>query len=94
MTPDELIADGLMTVPEAAKFLAVGRSSVYEAMDRGELAFVKLGRCRRIPRRAVLEFARVNLQGGWALAAGCRALAPPSMDGPVKSPLCGKANHT
>jgi excisionase family DNA binding protein len=62
------VADGLMQVAEVAQFLSVGRSTVYQLMDRGELPFVKLGASRRIPRRAVLNLASANLKGGWALA--------------------------
>jgi hypothetical protein len=32
-------------------------------MDRGELAFVKLGRSRRIPKRALIELAARELRG-------------------------------
>ncbi len=59
-----LVADGLMTVKEAAEFLRLSRSSVYALMDHGELAFVKLGRRRRIPRRALVELAASGLRGG------------------------------
>ena len=61
---EELVADGLLTVSDAAGFLKVSRSRVYELMDRGELAFAKIGRSRRIPRRAVVELAARSLQGG------------------------------
>ncbi len=58
-----LVEDGLLTVAQAADFLQISRSSVYMAMDRG-LPFVKLGRSRRIPRRALIEFAARGLRGG------------------------------
>ena len=61
---EALVADGLMTVREAAEFLRLSRSSVYALMDHGELAFVKLGRSRRIPRRALVELAASGLRGG------------------------------
>ena len=64
----DLLAKGLVTVAEAAKFLSISRSAVYEAMERGELQYVKLGRSRRIPKRAVMDLARGNLKGGWAIA--------------------------
>ena len=60
-----LVADGLMTIQEAAEFLSVSRSKLYELMDNGELIFVKLGRSRRIPRRALIDLAASGLHGGW-----------------------------
>ncbi len=60
----ELVADGLLTVNECAKFLHLSRSTVYELMNAGELCFAKLGRSRRIPRRAVIELAARELKGG------------------------------
>ena len=53
----EVVADGLMRVAEAAEFLSQSRAAVYQLMGRGELPFVKIGRARRVPRRAVVEFA-------------------------------------
>ncbi|MFJ3527288.1 helix-turn-helix domain-containing protein [Streptomyces sp. NPDC090132] len=38
----------LYTPEEAAEALRLGRSTVYELMADGVLAFVKQGRCRRI----------------------------------------------
>ena len=61
----ELLADGLVTVQEAAQFLSISRSKLYDLMDNGELVFVKLGRSRRIPRRALIGLAASGLQGGW-----------------------------
>jgi excisionase family DNA binding protein len=61
----ELIEGGLLTVQDAARFLSVSRSKLYELMDCGELKFVKLGRSRRIPRRALVELAASHVQGGW-----------------------------
>ena len=64
----ELVADGLMTVKECAEFLHLSRSKIYELMDAGDLCFAKLGRSRRIPRRAVIELAARQLRGGWRLS--------------------------
>ena len=61
---NRLVADGLLTVAEAASFLSVSRSRLYTLMDQGALAFVKLGHSRRIPRRAVVELAARSLHGG------------------------------
>jgi excisionase family DNA binding protein len=57
----ELMAEGLERVGPAAAFLGLSRSQVYLLMERGELPFVKLGKCRCIPRRALKELAARNL---------------------------------
>lgn len=61
---EELAAAGFDTVQGAAKFLGVSRAYVYLLMGRGELAFALFGRCRRIPRRARVEYAARRLVGG------------------------------
>jgi excisionase family DNA binding protein len=61
----DILADGMLTVGAAAEFLSVGRTTIYGAMDSGQLAYVKIGRSRRIPRRALVAFAAANLTGGW-----------------------------
>ena len=67
--PEDLFADGLTTVAQAAKFLSLGRSKIYGLMNAGELHFVKLGNSRRIPKRALLDLATANLKGGWMAMA-------------------------
>ena len=57
----EVVEDGLVTVPEAMRFCSLSRSDLYARMERGELAYCKLGRRRLIPRRALIELARRNL---------------------------------
>ena len=61
----DVVADGLMTVAASAVFLSLSRSKIYEMMNAGELVYTKLGRARRIPRRAVVQLAVANLKGGW-----------------------------
>ena len=67
----ELVSDGLMRVAEAADFLRVSRSSVYELMAGGELPWARLGRSRRIPRRAVVALAAQLVRG---VDAGSRTI--------------------
>ena len=62
-----LVADGLLTTPEAQAIGKCSRSALYKAMEQGMLPYVKLGRSRRIPRRAFLEFMAAGLTGGWAV---------------------------
>ena len=40
----DLGADSLMSVKDVASFLGVGRSTAYELMNAGRLAYVKIGR--------------------------------------------------
>ncbi|MCC7085165.1 MAG: helix-turn-helix domain-containing protein [Pirellulales bacterium] len=61
------LAGGLMTIEQAGKLLALGKSTLYEAMERGELPYCKVGRARRIPRLALLEWAAAQMTGGWAI---------------------------
>ncbi len=55
--PEILVSEGLLTVVEASKFLSLSRATVYSLMAEGKLAFVKIGRSRRIPKRAVVGLA-------------------------------------
>ncbi len=59
----ELLADGAKTVRQACEFLGVSRSWLYEQMEGGLLPWVKLGRRRVIPKRALVEFAAERLCG-------------------------------
>ncbi len=42
-----------LTVAEAAKALGVGRNSAYEAVRRGDLPVIRLGRRYVVPRAAL-----------------------------------------
>jgi excisionase family DNA binding protein len=57
------VEEGLVTVPQASSFLSVSRAKLYAMMGTGELPFVKMGRCRRVPRRALLALVERNLVG-------------------------------
>lgn len=67
---ERVFDDGLLSVSAAAMFLGLGKSKLYELMDAGELVYVKLGKARRIPKRALIELARANLRGGWNVLEG------------------------
>ncbi|MFV0444102.1 MAG: helix-turn-helix domain-containing protein [Planctomycetaceae bacterium] len=51
----------LLTVQEAALMLTLSRSMVYNLMERGSLAYVKIGRTRRIPVQEVERLVRESL---------------------------------
>lgn len=68
LAPVDLLADGLVTVLEAAAFLGLSRATIWSMMDRGDLPFVHGGadpgaprRLRRIPRRALVDWAAARL---------------------------------
>jgi excisionase family DNA binding protein len=56
----EQVRDGLAKVHEAEAYLGVSRGKLYQMMEGGELAYVKLGRSRRIPWAALQELVAKN----------------------------------
>jgi excisionase family DNA binding protein len=60
-TGTEMVADGLRTIPEAQTFTRLSRAAIYALMDRGELAYTRIGRRRLIPHRALVELAQRGL---------------------------------
>ena len=54
----------LLTVPEAASMLRIGRNLAYELVARGELPALRLGRVIRIPRGALNDWVRESAGRG------------------------------
>jgi excisionase family DNA binding protein len=57
-----LLSQGLLTVPEAADFLKVGKTKLYDWMNAGVLPYIMFGtetsrKQRRIPKAVVILFA-------------------------------------
>jgi excisionase family DNA binding protein len=50
------VAAPLLTVPETAKYLGVGRKMVYQLIERGEITAVRVGGSTRIERKSLDEF--------------------------------------
>jgi excisionase family DNA binding protein len=50
------IVEAYMTTSEAATYLHLSRSFLYEEMGAGKLRYAKFGNARRIPRQAVLDY--------------------------------------
>lgn len=46
----------LLTIPQAAAVLAVGRTTLYELISDGQLDVVHIGRSCRVPADAIREF--------------------------------------
>jgi excisionase family DNA binding protein len=51
-----VMTSALLTVPEAAKYLGVGRKKVYELIEWGELKAVKLGRSVQLEKDSLDRF--------------------------------------
>jgi excisionase family DNA binding protein len=52
----DLAADGLASLGEAGQFLRVSRTTLYELMTDGTLAYCKIRGARRIPWQALKKF--------------------------------------
>ena len=46
----------MLTVPEAARLLSIGKSYVYRLMLQGDLETVQLGKLRRVPYDCLVEY--------------------------------------
>ncbi|MFJ8668539.1 helix-turn-helix domain-containing protein [Streptomyces sp. NPDC093600] len=51
------VSRALFTVKDAADYLSLGRSTIYELMAAGALPYVKVGRARRVRRTDLDAFA-------------------------------------
>ena len=60
--PKELCGDGLLRpFPDAAEFLAIGRSAIFQLLKTGEIPYVRVATERRIPRAALVAYAAGRL---------------------------------
>src|SRR5579871_1100229 len=55
---DAATAAQLLTIPEAARVLSIGRSTLYELIADGRVSVVHIGRSARVPLVALVEFVR------------------------------------
>jgi len=60
----ELLEEGCLTIEEAVQFSGLSRSFLYEQMKAGRLPFIKVGACRRVPRRALQQLLAEHLVAG------------------------------
>lgn len=61
---EELLAQGALSIGDAAKFSALSRSELYQLMTSGALVFVKHGKRRLIPKKALIKLLAEGLRGG------------------------------
>jgi len=61
---DRTVSDERLLIDprEAARRLSLGRTTVYEMLQRGELESISVGRARRIPTDAIEEWLRTKRQ--------------------------------
>ena len=57
------VAPLLLTIPQAAAVLAVGRTTVYELIGAGDLEAVHIGRWARVPVAALEEYVERQRRG-------------------------------
>jgi len=64
--PNQL-GDGplLLSIKDAAEQLGIGRSPLYELMNRGEIDHVRIGRRKLISRDALRSFIAANTRSGY-----------------------------
>jgi excisionase family DNA binding protein len=67
--PEALASAGFLSLKDAAQFLSISRAALYALMDKGQLPYAKFGRSRRIPRKALHDFAEGCIVDGGAPAA-------------------------
>jgi excisionase family DNA binding protein len=55
MSSSEATVNDVMTVQEAAEFLRIGINQVYEAVNRGDLPHLRIGKTIRLLKSAVVR---------------------------------------
>jgi len=56
-----------LTAKEAAEFLRLGLTKVYELMNEGVIPYCKFGKSRRIPKQALVKLVKESLQNSNSL---------------------------
>jgi len=51
-------------IPVAMRMLGVGRTKLYELMDDGTIATIKVGRSRLVVARSIRDFVESRITGG------------------------------
>lgn len=58
---ERIVEGGMFSMQEASDFSRLGKTTLYDEMNAGRLAFVKHGRRRLIPRKALQKRLAENL---------------------------------
>ena len=57
----KLAEEGFLTISGAESFTGMKRSTLYNLMQDGTLPYAKVGKARRIPKKALIDFMAGNL---------------------------------
>lgn len=82
---DAVACAQLLTIPEAASVLSIGRSTLYELIADGRIGVVHIGRSARVPLSALVAFVgelSSNVSAP-AYAQSASLTAPPSSGQPL-----------
>ncbi len=60
----DLVSAGCLSVKDAVRISRLSRTYLYELMQAGKLAYLKVGNRRLIPRRALLDFLAGHVVDG------------------------------
>jgi excisionase family DNA binding protein len=58
---DPVVDDGFASIEEGCKYLRVCRATLYGLMESGAVSYAKFGKSRRIPWRALKDYAARSL---------------------------------
>ncbi len=58
-----------LSIPEAAKVLGISRYSAYEAVRRGDIPILKIGKLQRVPKAKLMRMIEDNVDSKPAAAS-------------------------
>jgi excisionase family DNA binding protein len=61
-TENELLTEGALQINDAVTWSGIGRSKLYMAMAEGDLSYVRVGKRRLIPKRALRDYLASRLE--------------------------------
>jgi excisionase family DNA binding protein len=89
---DEKIIPAVYTVPEAAKYLKLGRSTMYKLIREGKLPHVRVGKSIRFVKEALDRYLARGTSTEWkADTRGRPSAVDPAAEGRVRGRAAKKA---
>jgi len=81
VTLDDLLDRAVLSVEEAGALLNVGRTAAYDAVRRGELPVLRVGRRMLVPVPALLRLIGYELPAPWCVKGDADWIALPMASG-------------